>query len=67
MTVETASTSNPNELEGLKMDTVVIYGLSRVPKGVSHGEISYSDSTKVATIANLDRPMMSDWQISISF
>lgn len=61
------SAASPNELKDLKMDSVLIYGLTRAPLSVDQGNVAYNPDTKVATLTNLNRPMESDWQVVINF
>lgn len=67
MEVLVNSTSIPNELEGLKLDSVKIFGLSKQPKSISVGSVNYNNDTKVAELSNLNQPMTNNWEIFISF
>lgn len=61
------SATIPNELEGLKMDSVMIYGMARAPVSVDQGNVAYNPDTKVATLTNLGRLMTSNWQVALNF
>lgn len=67
MKVEIASTSTPNELEGLRMDSALIFGLQKAPKTISKGKYTYNSGTQVATLSELDLPMISDWSVTFTF
>lgn len=67
MKVEKASTSEPNELEDLRMDSAIIYGLPKAPATTNQGIFKYDPNTKVATLTNLDQSMTSDWAIIIVY
>lgn len=61
------STSSLTGLENLKMDSMSIFGLNKVPTSVDIGIIKYSSEDKVATLNSLDRPMTSDWEVVLHF
>ena len=61
------STSSLTGLENLKMDSMSIFGLNKLPTSVDIGFINYSSEDKVATLNSLDRPMTSDWKVILHF
>ena len=67
MVIKENSTSVTNELEGLIMDTVTIFGLGKEPKSISVGKVDYNITTKVGTLYNLNQLMTNDWKIELSF
>jgi hypothetical protein len=65
--------SSSNELDGLTMDDILIYGIS-APKSISVGgqpltpdQQSYNQQTKVATLSSLKLSMTSSWMLNFSF
>jgi len=66
MEVQT-KTSSLTGLENLRMDSMLIFGLSKTPTSVNTGGVSYSPNNKVANLFDLDRPMTSNWQVVIHF
>ena len=73
--VDIASQSVPNELEGLTIDTVLIYGLNRPPKDITKSDgtalttdqYSYVAETQVAKLVGLNQPMTFTSQLIFHF
>lgn len=74
MNIDHRSLSSPNELDGLNMDDILIYGMEKAPTSVSYAgttltneQLKYDASNKVATLTNLRLPMTSNWSLNFNF
>lgn len=64
--MEKISSTIPNELDGLNMEEVTVFGMGTKPSMVSHGSMVYDENNKVLKIQGLTLSMKEDWQITIT-
>lgn len=73
--MEVINQSTSNELEGLEMEGILIYGLDKKPVSISYegganlgsDQFKYIEENRVANLTSLKLPMTSGWKLNFNF